>query len=258
MFRMYLDEVGNADMKASPDPNHRYLSLTGILMDLDYVHDVVSPFLEGIKRRFFASHCDEPIILHRKELINKNYPFSALREPAIEAAFNQELLFFLETAEYVVLTATIDKHEHLRRYSGWHFHPYHYCQEVILERYAKWMNRRDLRGDVWGESRGKKEDAALKDSFARICRQGSSQTAARVFSCICRQDIKLRRKADNTAGLQLADLVAHPSFKVMLAKKNAESLPENFGGKVGRILESSKYDRSPAGQVEGWGRKWLP
>src|SRR5437016_5157416 len=36
VLRMYVDEVGNADLKASSDPNHRYLSLTGVVIDLDY------------------------------------------------------------------------------------------------------------------------------------------------------------------------------------------------------------------------------
>ena len=29
-YRMYIDEVGNSDLNASTDPNHRYLSLTGV------------------------------------------------------------------------------------------------------------------------------------------------------------------------------------------------------------------------------------
>ena len=35
--RMYIDEVGNSDLGASQDPNHRYLSLTGVVFDLAYV-----------------------------------------------------------------------------------------------------------------------------------------------------------------------------------------------------------------------------
>lgn len=31
-----------------------------------------------------------------------------------------------------------------------------------------------------------------------------------------------------------------------------------FGGKIAGILEESKYNRSPAGEIDGWGRKWLP
>jgi len=31
-YRMYVDEVGNSDLGASLDPNHRYLSLTGVVL----------------------------------------------------------------------------------------------------------------------------------------------------------------------------------------------------------------------------------
>jgi hypothetical protein len=37
MYRLYIDESGNADLKASQtDSNHRFLSLTGVIIHLDY------------------------------------------------------------------------------------------------------------------------------------------------------------------------------------------------------------------------------
>jgi hypothetical protein len=46
MHRLYIDETGNADLKASRDPNHQFLSLTGIVMGLDYAARVAFPKLE--------------------------------------------------------------------------------------------------------------------------------------------------------------------------------------------------------------------
>ncbi len=34
MLRMYVDEVGNTDLNSSHDPNHQYLSLTGVIFEL--------------------------------------------------------------------------------------------------------------------------------------------------------------------------------------------------------------------------------
>jgi len=45
-YRLCVDEVGNSDTKASRDPNQRYLSLTAIALNLDYVAAVVHPELE--------------------------------------------------------------------------------------------------------------------------------------------------------------------------------------------------------------------
>ena len=42
-FRIYIDEVGNPDLESSDDPNHRFLSLTGIILELEYVERVVHP-----------------------------------------------------------------------------------------------------------------------------------------------------------------------------------------------------------------------
>ena len=70
-YRLYVDEVGNPDMGASEDPNHRYLSLTGVILELGYVDAVVHPRVEDLKRRYFGSHADEPMILHRKELVKE-------------------------------------------------------------------------------------------------------------------------------------------------------------------------------------------
>ncbi len=72
------------------------------------------------------------------------------------------------------------------------------------------------------------------------------------------KQLKMKPKSDNIAGLQLADLIAHPSFHVMLAYRAGKPLTDNFGGKIGKILEDSKYIRSFSGQIDGWGRKWLP
>ena len=94
-YRIYIDEVGNNDLKSSDNPNHRYLSLTGLIFNLNYVKDVVTPSLEKLKQKFFTYHPDEPVILHRKELVNKKYPFNSLKDKKIEEDFNSEFLNML-------------------------------------------------------------------------------------------------------------------------------------------------------------------
>lgn len=114
-YRLYVDEVGNADLGASHNPNHRYLSLTGVIIDLDYVAAVDAPSIEEVKRTFFGSHPDDPVILHRKELVNKKPSFDSLRDLAVEQAFNDRLLGMLRDPDYTVITTVIDKLEHQQR-----------------------------------------------------------------------------------------------------------------------------------------------
>jgi hypothetical protein len=257
--RLYIDEVGNSDLGASTNENHRYLSLTGVIASIQYVGDVLQPQVEDLKRRYFGSHPDDPVILHRKELVNQRPPFDALRDPDVRLAFDAELLQLIRGLDYVVITAVIDKLEHLTRYQRWANDPYHYCLTVILERYAHWLRERGIQGDVMAESRGKKEDQRLKDEFSRIYVNGTPNIEhAEFVRRLTSSQLKVKPKSMNVAGLQLADLIAHPSFVSTKLHREGATLPGNFGGQVAQILELSKYRRSNRGVIDGYGRKWLP
>lgn len=257
---MFVDEVGHADLRACHDPNGRYLSLTGIVFKLDYYDRKVVAWVNRLKTKHFPSLPDgKPLILHRKELVNKNWPFECLRDPKKEREFNDDLLTVLSRLDYIVLTVSIDKLEHVNRYSVWRHHPYHYCQEIILERYATWLNRRNAKGDVFAESRGRRDDFQLKKAFRYIYHHGTNYVSRDVFQrALVGEDLKLYRKKEDIPGLQLADLIAHPSFKWMLARRSNMTIPDTFGGKIAKILEAEKYDRSSDGAIDRWGCKWLP
>jgi hypothetical protein len=259
-YRLYIDEVGNPGLNARlQHPNERYLSLTGVIIELRHVDSVVAPRIEELKRRYFKTHVDEPLIFHRKELVNRRYPFHELNDPVTERAFNQDLLGLLRTLDYTVITVVIDKHEHLQRYKVWHYDPYHYCQEVLLERYVLLLEKREAVGDVMAESRGGREDRRLKESFSRIWSEGTRFVQGKLFSArLTSRQLKVKTKANNIAGLQLADLVAHPSFKYILCRRRKTAQPSTFGGEIAQILINEKYLRSPSGKLDGWGCKWLP
>ena len=259
-YRLYIDEVGNSGLSARyQHPNERYLSLTGVVIELHHVDSIVAPHFEALKRRYFKTHADEPLILHRKELVNRRHPFHELNDPNIEKAFNGDLLGLMRMLEYTVITVVIDKHEHLQRYKVWHHDPYHYCQEVLLERYVLWLEKEGAVGDVMAESRGGREDLRLKESFNRIWCEGTRYVPAKLFSThLTSQQLKVKTKANNIAGLQLADLTAHPSFKFILCRRQKTAQPTTFGAQIAQILVDRKYLRSPSGTLEGWGCKWLP
>lgn len=257
--RIYIDEVGNSDLGSSSNPNQRYLSLTGVLLELGYVDETFFQELEGLKRKYFHSHPDDPIILHRKELLNKKPPFALLRDPQKEGAFNADLLQALHRWQFVAITVVIDKLQLTEQYSVWRYDPYHYCLKILIERYVLWLQARRAVGDVLAESRQGKEDLRLKRSFERVYEEGSEWvTPALIHEHLTSRQLKVKPKANNIAGLQLADIIAHPSYKVALARRNNEAIPRNFGGQIGQILLSEKYYRSPSGKVDGWGIKWLP
>ena len=98
-----------------------------------------------------------------------------------------------------------------------------------------------------------------QDSFERVYEKGSDFIGPETFaSQLTSRQLKVKPKSNNIAGLQIADVIAHPSFRATQARKEGRPLPRNFGGEVAQILEASKYNRSSSGEIDGWGRKWLP
>lgn len=260
---MYIDEVGDPGLHSLDDERHRYLSLTGVIIDLDHVSEFVHPQLESLKQQFFGNHHhpDSPIVLHRKELVNGVRPFESLRNDELREKFNATLLDFLLTADYRVATVVIDKVEHVERYRTWRFDPYHYCLAVLAERYVLWFDRRGQQGDVMAESRGGKEDMRLKKSFNLLFNTGTDYVGAdKIQRTLSSSQLKVKKKDNNIAGLQLADLLAHPSFKNTLTKssKSNTTVSNAFGAKIADILESKKYLRNASGKTLGWGAKILP
>jgi hypothetical protein len=244
-FRMYVDEVGNPDLKSSDNPLHRFLSLTGVIIDLEHVSKVVHPEIEALKHKYFAAHHpDEPIVLHRKELVNRKPPFQVLRNPKVAAAFDDELLAFLRDWEYRVITVCLDKKKHWETYTVWRYDPYHYCLIILLERFNYWLNRHSAGGDVMAESRGGKEDRRLKDSFARLWQQGTDYVDPEQFQkSFTSRQLKVKPKSLNVSGLQLADIIAHPSRSEILDENDLLGRPlAPFAQRVIKILEA-KYDR---------------
>ena len=142
-YRMYIDEVGNHDLKSSENPLHRFLSLTGVIIELGYISERLFPDIESLKFKYFKSHPDDPIILHRKELVNAKYPFKTLKDENLKRQFDKELLAFLNKWEYSVITVCLDKKAHRDTYKVWRYDPYHYCLTLLLERYTFFLEQKN-------------------------------------------------------------------------------------------------------------------
>jgi len=54
-YRLYVDEVGNPDLKSSEHEEHRFLCLTGVAFELDYVARILILKVPNMKSiDFFA------------------------------------------------------------------------------------------------------------------------------------------------------------------------------------------------------------
>lgn len=254
-FRCYIDESGNSDLESSDDQNHRFLSLTGVIIDdsrIIHIHDE----LESLKRRFFTSSPDDPVVLHRREIIDAKHAFRTLREERIRSEFDNNLVELLSSWEYIVISVCLDKKAHKEQYNVWRYDPYHYCLALLLERFVFFLERKNSKGDVMAESRGGKEDRRLKKSFSDLIESGTNFIdSSRFSSRFTSKEIKMKTKANNITGLQIADLLAHPSrMEILLDGGLVAKRIAPFEKRLIQVL-GQKYD-----QVNGriFGKKLLP
>ncbi len=257
-YRIYIDEVGNNDLGNSGNDNHRYLCLTGVVFNLDYVKTTLTPDIEALKSKYFDSHPDEPVILHRKEMINKKHPFKILAHPKVEEKFNEEFLALLDKWEFKTITVLIDKLEHQKKYSTWRYDPYHYCMAIIFERFHLRLIEANITGDMMFESRGGKEDMRLKESYSKIFSRGTEWIDPKsIEKTITSKELKIKPKSANISGLQVADLLAYPLYRYALKvfdKKDDGRITFNE-----RILEVIKPKIYKNGNTRiGYGLKLLP
>ncbi len=259
-YRIYIDETGNSDLASSEHPNHRFFSLTGVIAFTGYTRDILHPQMETLKQTFFRHHPDEPVIFHRKEMVNGLGPFRPLKDESLRKEFDAVLLQHLRSWDYSVATVLLDKKEFMEKFRDWKHDPYHYCLEVLLESYIVFLDRMDALGDVMIESRGKKEDMRLKKAFSELHANGSDYLSAEhIQERLTSTQIKVKPKSANVAGLQLADMIAHPSRRDVL--KRYDLFPDGqqarvLGDQIIEIIEP-KYERYD-GKIEGYGIKKLP
>jgi hypothetical protein len=67
LYRLFVDECGDADLKSADDPRQQYLGVTGIIMQADYELGRFTAGLNLLKKKFFGT---DAIVLHRREIMH--------------------------------------------------------------------------------------------------------------------------------------------------------------------------------------------
>lgn len=209
-FRLYVDESGDHVFRHTEDPSHRFLCLMGCWFRTDH-YLVFQRALEDLKARHLPHHPDEPVVLHREDMVNARRVFKSFQDERKRAAFDSELLSVIGSADFLATAVIIDKLRLLDKYGETAAHPYHLALGFLLQRYTGYLNHIGRCGDVIAEARGGVEDRLLADSFDRVFQRGVWMTPARTFqAALTSSQLKLKHKGENIAGLQLSDLLGHP------------------------------------------------
>jgi len=258
-YRLYIDESGDHAYNLLDRPDHRYLALLGVWFrqEQDYV-----PFcdeMEAFKRRIFGPRPDRPVILHRSAIINRRGPFGILQDAGKQEEFNAGLLELLDNAQFRLIIVVIDKQMHLETYTS-PDHPYHYCLSAMLDRYSGYLNLKNAAGDVMAEARGREEDLQLGVAYRGVYDAGTYMFGHEHHQrALTSNKIKIQPKYKNIAGLQLADMFAHPVKQAMLRQEGLitwDSSP--FANKLLEIARRKANREEFRGRVNGYGAVWLP
>lgn len=223
--------------------------------------DKLSPALSALKADMFGHTSDNPVILHRRDMVRGEGAFQCFKDdPFLAMEFETRWLDLVSNTQFIAIAGAIDKDAHVQKYVVWQHDPYHYCLEILVERFVKWLTRHGFMGDVVIEARGKFADKRLKRAYARLYANGNNAvTSGQVQKCLTSKELKFCRKEDDVAAVQLADSLAHPVLRYMKTQHLNEAPAVGFGPQLVDVLLKSKLARQPkTGVIPGWGLKWLP
>ena len=249
-YRIYIDESGDPTLSQVHNPDYRYLGLTGTAIEQQYYRTTFHHDLESLKQEHFPHNPDEPIILLRKAIMSRIWPFHKLQDPDKNAMWEKGLLEFLNKAQMVLFTVVIDKKDHLAQYGQAAFHPYHYCMQVLLERLRGFLRSYGGIADIMAEARGwRNEDKRLQQAYENMWCVGTYYIPGQEFQKVfTSKEIKFRTKSHNIAGLQATDLIAAPAKLAILADNNI-ILPAALGRFTVRINQEILRKYNPWGRV---------
>lgn len=258
-YRLYIDETGTQTLKQAH--TDRFLCLTGLVMRQDAHDGAFTVAMDSIKDELFNQTPTSPVIFHRREMVRGEGIFERLQsDPLFAMEFEQRWLDLLDKSQFIVIAGAIDKKAHKEKYKVWQHDPYHYCLQVLVERFVMWCKRHKFCGDVLIESRDKWADKRLKAAYSHFYHNGEGRVSALdAQACLTTKEIKFARKSDNVAAHQLADSLAHPVLRYLKSQHLGEPPAVGFGNRLVEKLLLDRFARHPKTRViSGWGHKWLP
>ncbi len=263
-YTLFFDESGDHFRVDERLVDWRYLGLIGVAVRHDRHNRLNSQggHLDRFKTKHIPAHrSDRPVILVRRQIVDRKGPFAFLQDEDKRAAFDDDLLALLSRFDYRIFAVVLDKHTHNPRDYRHLQHPYHYALHALLERYCGWLRYIGAVGSVTAEARGKREDRELREAYSDVWESGTVggyMAAEEVRRTLSSDRVTLMTKKDNVAGLQLADLLANPLTRdVLQANGRIPEVPGVYGKKVTGAVQGKYNRREDTGRIEGYGRVLL-
>jgi len=261
-YRLYIDESGDHSFRpiAGAEWRKRYLCLFGCAFE-SRSYERFCQALNTFKELHLdaGSDPDERIILHREDIVHRRPPFDCLLNAAKSEKFDTDLFDLIKQTSFSAFAVVIDKYAALaRHFASLPFDPYHVALLAMMERYCGMLKFRRSEGDVLAESRGGNEDRQVKAAFRTVYNAGTRFHDPQFFQqALTSKEIKIKPKAHNIEGLQLADILAHPVKHQMLANRKFATAPFGFAARLAGLVEVKYNRRFGNNQVDGYGKIFI-
>lgn len=240
-FIVYVDESGDHGLD-SIDPHYPVFVLAFCIFEKEVYSRAVVPAVQAMKFRHFGH---DVVLLHEREIRKAKPPFEFLVDAERRQAFMSDLNELVEQAPFTLIASCIRKDRLTDRYA-YPANPYNLALLFGLERLWSYLSRRgqeELRTHVVFECRGRREDRELELEFRRICAGENYQSQRFPFESV------FADKRTNSAGLQLADMVARPIGRHLLDPSQPNRAFE---------LLRPKFYGAESGSIVGKGLKCFP
>lgn len=240
-YIVYVDESGDHGL-GSIDPNYPVFVLVLCIFEKKQYYHQIIPTLIEFKNKFWG-HGE--VVLHEHDIRKPKDEFTILMKKEIREAFMTDINQFMQDVSYTLITSVIDKNRLKQQYYS-PGNPYDISMSFCLERLYRFLMDKaqsEKITPVIVEKRGRKEDDKLELVFRRICDGSNYFNKPLPF-----QLVMIDKKA-NSAGLQIADLIARPiGIKIMRPQQKNRAYD----------ILNGKFRKSPSGTVKGWGLKTFP
>ena len=249
-YIIYVDESGSPNKSGSLkhsgiDPDYPIFVLNFCIFQKSYYGDIVVPKILAFKFKHFGH---DNVILHEHEIHKKEGRFTFLHDEQMLTCFMNELSQLIEEIQ-VSVVATVIGLPYLKRHYSNPWDAYEIALFLCMERayrFLKGAGQHNKTTHIIVEKRGKKEDGKLEKAFQHIRADKSRLDQVGPMAGF---EIEFASKMVNSAGLQLADLMARPiGLQVLRPEQSNRSW---------NIIKD-KIVCSSDGQIEGYGLKKFP
>jgi hypothetical protein len=244
-FVVYVDESGDHSLTSIDQGYPVFVLAFCIFYKGNYLGKVV-PELQQLKFNYFGH---DLVILHEHEIRKEKGDFTLFKNRAEKNIFMGRLSEIIDSSNFILASCVIEKNKVQNKEDS--PNPYHialkHCLETLYD-FVTEKGQQQLETHVIVERRGNKEDNELELEFRRICDGENKYQQDLPFK------VRMAAKTSNSAGLQMADLVARPIGRHVINPQQSNQafdiLTKKFYCKGGRCTVGEGYDQ--------WGLKHIP